>query len=665
MPLFDLPKKSSSTVKGVVDRVNKSTPPPILMKSTSNKKNVDIMSKINNITAVVTRSLGNYSDKYDVIKSEESLISYVDKCIENGIASIDTETSGLDPLLDKLAGISIYTPGEKASYIPLNHISYVTGLKVNSLSEKFVKEQFERLRDAEVKLIFFNAKFDLRVLKNQLGVSLSAYWDGYVAAKLLNENEESSNLKSLHNKYCLDGKGDAFRFDDLFEDFNFQYIPVRVGYLYAARDAEITYELYEFQKPFLTKGTEDCELCDLERVSDVFWNIEMPLIQVLVDLEDTGIAFDQDISEVFSKKYHEELKIRENKFHEMCKEYKNEIDSYRRIQGINCKLEDPINIASASQIAILLYDILKLESSDKNHPRGTGEDILVNMEHPIAKTILDYREVAKLLNTFVDKLPKMVNPVDGRIHASFNACGTVTGRLSCISEGTIISCINGDKEIQNIKPGECVYCYDENGKLEFHKVVNCWFTGIRNCVKLNWVSKSNDLRGELICTPDHFIRCADSWVMAKDLTSDNYILGDIVWHEDKGYNLYSVISIEFLNTPYKVYDLEIEGVHNFIANKLCVHNSSNPNCQQIPSRGPGKEVRNMFRATISKDIDIKNSENSFVVNLYSRIPTDRGYLYLDELKVGDKLILEDSGEEVKANVTEINRETGSIYYDFE
>ena len=171
----------------------------------------------------------------------------------------------------------------------------------------------------------------------------------------------------------------------------------------------------------------------------------------------------------------------------------------------------------------MLYHILKLESSDKNHPRGTGEDILVNMEHPIAKTILDYREVAKLLNTFVDKLPKMVNPVDGRIHASFNACGTVTGRLS----------------------------------------------------------------------------------------------------------------------------------------------SSNPNCQQIPSRGPGKEVRNMFRATISKDVEIKNSENSFVVNLYSRIPTDRGYLYLDELKVGDKLILEDSEKEVKVNVTKIESETGSIYYDFE
>lgn len=670
MPLFDIQKKTRdrNSNKEIVGRVSKSTPPPIMMKSSGAAKKGDVMSRINNITAMVSRNLGKYVDNYKVIREDEELKSYIDKCIENNIISIDTETSGLDPLRDNLAGICVYTPGEKAAYIPLNHISYVTGLPVeNVISMDFAKEQFQRLNENNVKGIYFNAKFDLRVLKNQLGVNLKAYWDGYVAAKLLNENEPSHALKKLHNKYCLDGEGDAFSFDELFEGFNFQYIPIRVGYLYAARDAEITYELYKFQEPYLTKGTSECIECELEKVSDIFWYIEMPLISVLVDLEDTGIEFDFEVTEKLSKKYHALLEESERKFHELCSEYSKEIDSYRRIQGINCKLDDPITISSPAQLSILLYDILKLESKSKDNPRGTGEEVLSNIDHPISKAILEYRGIAKLITTFIDKLPQTVNPNDGRIHASFNAGGTVTGRLSCISEGTIISCFGEDKEIQNIRSGEYVYCYNENNKLELHKVINCWFTGVRKCIKLNWISRYNyDLKGELICTPDHFIRTIDGWFMAKDLISDHYLLGKIVRYNNIPYNLYSVISIEYLNEFYNVYDLEIEGVHNFIANGLCVHNSSNPNCQQIPSRGPGKEVRHMFRATSSKEIEINNTENMFKVdNLYSQIPTDRGFVYLDELKIGDKLILKDSGEEVKVNVTKIEIETGSIYYDFE
>ena len=308
----------------------------------------------------------------------------------------------------------------------------------------------------------------------------------------------------------------------------------------------------------------------------------------------------------------------------------------------------------------MLYDILKLESSDKNHPRGTGEDILVNMEHPIAKTILDYREVAKLLNTFVDKLPKMVNPVDGRIHASFNACGTVTGRLSssnpnCISKGTLISCPGEEKKIEDIQVGDMVYCFDKlHHLIRIRSVKNIWYKGIQPCVKLK-IKVDDVVSKYLICTEDHKILTFDRGM----ISATELILGEKIIINSKNKECGYVNSIDKIEN-FEVYDIEVEEFHNFFANDICVSN-----CQQIPSRGPGKEVRNMFRATISKDIDIKNSENSFVVNLYSRIPTDRGYLYLDELKVGDKLILEDSEKEVKVNVTKIEIETGSIYYDFE
>lgn len=850
MPLFDLQKKTrdKKNSKEIVGRVSKSTPPPIMMKASGAAKKGDVMTRINNITTMVSRNLGKYTDNYRVIREENELKEYIDKCIENNIISIDTETSGLDPLRDNLAGICVYTPGEKAAYIPLNHISYVTGLPVeNVISMDYAKSQFERLNEHNVKGIYFNAKFDLRVLKNQLGVNLKPYWDGYIAAKLLNENEPSHGLKKLHNKYCLDGEGDAFSFDELFEGFNFQYIPIRVGYLYAARDAEITYELYKFQEPYLTKGTEECKECDLEKVCDIFWDIEMPLISVLVDLEDTGIEFDYNVTEELSEKYHKLLEESERKFHEFCSEYSKEIDSYRRIQGINCKLDDPIAISSPAQLSILLYDILKLESKSKDNPRGTGEEVLSNIDHPISKAILEYRGIAKLITTFIDKLPQTVNPNDGRIHASFNAGGTVTGRLSssnpnCISKGTLISCPGEEKKIEDIQVGDMVYCIDpKTGLLHVSEVLNKWNKGIQKCIKLIYQSVGNYNLKYLILTPDHKVltrtngfiaanklklkeriyhlyrgRTYDEYrlytatgslggnsMIEHQFLRDEYFKCPIIhhknnehwdnrlenlqpcytkkehsfWHKEKNkvklpmeselpqnfieknYSLitkdewlyilevycyvftnipmdygtllkylkkfnidhmklkaeseyctkyrlkkykdediiriYKENNFDFYKTQYilkcdgpalyrfllnknlisenhklvaveecepmEVFDIEVEKYHTFIANEICVSN-----CQQIPSRGPGKEVRHMFRATSSKEIKINNTENIFKVdNLYSQIPTDRGYVYLDELKIGDKLIIEDSGEVVKVNVIKIEIETGSIYYDFE
>ena len=97
----------------------------------------------------------------------------------------------------------------------------------------------ERL--GNTKLIMFNAKFDIRVLRHQIGVYLTAWWDGYIAQKLLNENEEVNKLKPLHNKYVLKSKQDAFSFSDYFDDINFALVTINCGYIYAARDAEITF----------------------------------------------------------------------------------------------------------------------------------------------------------------------------------------------------------------------------------------------------------------------------------------------------------------------------------------------------------------------------------------------------------------------------------------
>lgn len=424
MALFEIPKRN----------LNKANDKAIISKSKTSrivtptiKGGNDILSRINQIKAAVERNLGQYKDDYQIINDKEILHDFISECIGNGYISIDTETDGLDPLRNNLAGICPYTYGQKGSYIPLNHISYITNQKASGqLAVDFVIAEFSRLLEKKPDIDMFNAKFDIRFLRASGLHDIYCTWDGYLASRILNENEEHKNLKQLHNKYCLDGKGDAFRFDDLFRGIPFTLIPYNVGYLYAAHDPVITTEFCDYQRKYLR---EDSEREDMRNMYWVFKNIEMPCISVVADMEDNGILLDTNYAHELSEKYNALLEEKKQAFYEACKLYQSEIDVYIKHHP-DAKLDNPINIASPTQIAILFYDILKLESPDKKAPRGTGEAILSKFENPIAKTILEYREVAKLLSTYIDKLPDCVNPKDGRIHCSFNQYGADTGRLS-------------------------------------------------------------------------------------------------------------------------------------------------------------------------------------------------------------------------------------------
>ena len=250
MPLFDVPSRN----------IGKGNDKKLLTKAKSAKKSSTtvrggqgVLGRITEIKSMVEKHLGKYKDEYIVIQDVDTLSQYIDKCINNHVISIDTETTGLDPLVDKCVGICIYTPGEKAAYIPLNHVSYVTGMPVEGqLDVKIVCEQFNRMVTAHIDVIMFNAKFDIRVLRNQVGLKdIYCTWDCYLAARIMNENEPTSGLKALHKKYILNGKGDAFSFDNLFNGITFDKIPINTGYLYAAHDAIITYELYKYQKKFV------------------------------------------------------------------------------------------------------------------------------------------------------------------------------------------------------------------------------------------------------------------------------------------------------------------------------------------------------------------------------------------------------------------------------
>lgn len=433
MALFEVPKRNTKSQDKSILAKSKS----VRVSAPTVKGGTDILSRINQIKATVETSLGQYKDEYIVIRDNKVLTSYIDTVIKNKYIAIDTETDGLDPLQNNLAGICIYTPEEKGAYIPVNHISYITGEKAsNQLPSEVILKQFQRMLSKNPFIDMFNAKFDIRFLRAFGLKEIYCNWDGYLASRILNENEEHKNLKWLHNKYCLDGKGDAFRFEDLFKGIPFTYIPPDVGYLYAAHDPVITYELNSYQRKHLTDKTNRE---DIKAMYWVFQNIEMPCVSVVADMEDNGILFDKEYANKLSDQYNNLLKEKEEKFYRLCDDFGEQLDKYREKQGVNNKLEYPINISSASQIAIMLYDVLKLECPDKKNARATGEEVLSKLDHPIAKAILEYREVKKLLTTYIDKLPECVNPKDGRIHCSFNQYGADTGRFS-----------SSDPNLQNI-----------------------------------------------------------------------------------------------------------------------------------------------------------------------------------------------------------------------
>ena len=425
--LFDMPNQRSNKLadKQLVKKSTNRKSANIVVKGTGG-----LIEKISTINALVNSKLGKYKDEYIYFMAddEEKFKEYIYNIKYTGDCSLDTETTGLDVISDKLVGLSLYSKGQKGLYVPINHKSYITGMEVEGqLDSKLIAEQLKILIDNKVKFKGYNCKFDKRVLRHGLNIDIPFWFDCHLAAMCLNENEPHG-LKNLHSHYVLEGKEDEFSFGKLFDGITFDLVPINTGYIYAARDAVDTDELADFQLPFLTKGTAECTECGLESVSDVFWNIEMPCVEVLSDMEDNGISFDLEYANELSEKYHKQLDENLNEFYRILDMYKDEILAYK-IANPNNKLSDPINISSPTQLAILFYDILKVPVVDEKTPRGTGVGILEKIDNPLCKAILDYRATEKLLSTYIDKLPECVKS-DGKIHCNFNQYGAKTGRMS-------------------------------------------------------------------------------------------------------------------------------------------------------------------------------------------------------------------------------------------
>lgn len=401
--------------------------------SKSNPKKVDknITSELSRISQQVVEYFKD--SEAILITTRDELHSYIDKVIEAGIFAYDTETTGLDRFRDHIVGSSLYYPGGVECYIPNKHLVPIFDQPYkNQLDYEDVKAEFDRLISAKCKLVLFNADFDLAVTHIWYKVDFMPifYFDCYVAWKCLKENELHNGLKELYNKYVLGGKGDPKKFTDFFKVSLFPYCKPQIAKLYAANDAKITFIFYEWLLPYVTKDNSKCKEHHLERIADLIWNIEFPMVKICQTLFRTGIYLDTDVSTALVNRYHEEIADEEAKLAVMVQEI---ID--KNIYKVPSKAKKPFNTGkdfnctSPLHVKYLLYTLMGLPDNVGKKKGSTDKDVLNDINLPVTNQILKVRSLSTLINTFVDKLPNSVTP-DGRIHAQFNSVIAATGRMS-------------------------------------------------------------------------------------------------------------------------------------------------------------------------------------------------------------------------------------------
>lgn len=335
---------------------------------------------------------------YQLIDTEEKRKEIIDLFFTKDFLSLDTETTGTDPISAKLVGLSFSIRENQAFYVPIP--------QNDEEAQKIVNEFKPIYENEKILKIGQNIKYDLLVLQNY-GVELKGkIFDTMIAHYLLQPElhhgmdylaEVYLNYQTIHIEELIGSKGKNQK--------NMADLPPTAVYEYACEDADVTLKLKNVLEPLLKEN--DCDR--------LFWEIEMPLMPVLAYMERNGVCIDREGLKETSRLYTEEMNRIEKEIHELA--------------GTD------FNIASPKQVGEVLFDRLKIVDKPKKTKTGqyvTSEEVLESLraKHPVVEKILEHRGLKKLLGTYIDALPKLVNPVTGHIHTSFNQTITTTGRLS-------------------------------------------------------------------------------------------------------------------------------------------------------------------------------------------------------------------------------------------
>ena len=344
------------------------------------------------------KTINELSHIYELIDSTEKIINLIALLKQHHEFCFDTETTSLNTLNAELVGFSFSVKEHEAYYVPINESKALALEQIN-----LFKPLFE---DDTKRLIGQNIKYDYQVLKNY-GIDIKNKLFDTMVAHFLIMPDMRHNMDLLAQTYLnyspvsistLIGKKGS-------DQLSMRSVDINLIKDYAAEDADITLQL---KNNFVPKLIEH----ELEKL---FNEVELPLIKVLANIEREGINIDVPALKEFSLQLQNDIAIVEA-----------EIQSFAGTK---------FNVSSPKQVGEILFEYLKIIDKPKKTKTGqyaTGEDVLSKLEslHPIVAKILDYRELVKLKNTYVDTLPELVNKTTGRIHTSFNQVVAVTGRLS-------------------------------------------------------------------------------------------------------------------------------------------------------------------------------------------------------------------------------------------
>lgn len=342
--------------------------------------------------------------QYDTILTDAELDVWIAKLNAADLMAVDTETTSLDYMVAELVGISFAVEAGKAAYVPLTH-DYVGAPE--QLDKTAALEKLRPiLEDASIKKVGQNLKYDISVLANA-GIKLQGVvFDTMLESYVFNSVASRHDMDGLALKY-LGHKNIGF--EDIAgkgaKQLTFNQIPLETAAPYAAEDADITLRLHQHLWPRLEKEPE---------LASVFSDIELPLIQVLSDIERQGVLIDSMLLSQQSDEIAQKIDTLEQKAFEIAGE--------------------KFNLGSPKQLQVLFFEKLGYPVIKKT-PKGapsTAEEVLVELalDYPLPKVILEHRSLAKLKSTYTDKLPLMVNAKTGRVHTSYHQANAATGRLS-------------------------------------------------------------------------------------------------------------------------------------------------------------------------------------------------------------------------------------------
>ena len=569
-----------------------------------------------------------------------------------------------------VAGIAVATETE-SYYLPIHHA------KGYNYDEKEVVDWLNEVLSADTDKIFHNSQYDMGWL-NYIGVQLHGrVFDTMLAAPLLNENRFSYTLDSLGKIYCGEGKFEEALKMAVAEEFDgvrtkkaiirlkedvpcMKYKPFfdakkRTSQLYDLWPQEVK-DRYEYcgfevskigQKDYLVphKRNEDIKgllwACDAESmgtypIQDV--ELTFKLYKIFKkELEKEGLTklmeLENELVAPLLETRLQGVRIDMPRSIELDQKYTAELDALQTKLNTLAGFEVDVNIDD-DLIKICDKFNLKYAKTEKGNPSFKAE-VAPKDDMGIFETVLKIRNYFKARDTYIRGYIFGCT-IDGWLHGQYNQLksdegGTITGRLSssCIAEGTPIALPGGYKNIEDIEPGDQVYCYREDGTVTISEVLNKFDKGIKPCVELKWQSSGNGQTGSLICTPDHLIKTKrEGWVPAGKLK--RY---DKLYHLKRAlqangrYRLYGAncymeneeqcIKREYFKADSKmhihqisynhtvssvrpvgdrhVWDIEVKDHHNFIAGEICVHNC--PNMQNLPnpkSSQIGKDIRGLF-----------------------------------------------------------------------